>query len=162
MRTTSERFTRLVAWRLVETLCARWSFLANAGALAMFSWVAICTVQALKSDETADYESAIVTTCLSVATCFSGVVAKMIMGIASARQLQLGNKEVTMARAPFADLCLALVLALTGAFAAPMNMGLIGGAGAGVACSVLLAVVALCIAAIMPTAYRLPAPAPQL
>lgn len=161
MRTTSERFTRLVAWRLAETLCARWGLLANVGALAMFIWVAICMVLALTSDKPADYESAIVTTCLSVATCFSGVVAKMMMGIASARQLQLGNKEVTMARAPFADLCFALVLALTGALAAPMNMGLIGGAGSGVACSALLGVVALCIAAIMPTAYRLPATSPQ-
>jgi hypothetical protein len=119
-------------------------------------------VLALTSDKPADYESAVVTTCLSVATCFSGVVAKMMAGIASSRQLQLGKNEVTMAHAPFVDLCFALVLALTGAFAAPMNMGLIGGADAGVACSMLLGVVALCIAAIMPTAYRLPAPSPQL
>lgn len=162
MRTTSERFTRLVVWRLAETLCTRWAFLANAGALAMFIWAAICIVLALTSDKPADYESAIVTTCLSVATCFSGVVAKMMARIASARQHQFGNNEVSMASAPFTDLCFALALALAGTVAAPTIMGLFGGAGAGVACSMLLGVVALCIAAIMPTAYRLSVPAQQL
>ena len=162
MRTTSERFTRLVAWRLAETLCTRWAFLANAGAVAMFIWVAICMVLALLSDKHDDYHSAIATMCLAVTAYFSGVVAIMMAGIASARQLQLGNNEATTARASFADLCFALVLALAGAYAAPMSMGLIGGSGTSVACSMLLGVVALCIAAIMPTAYRMPAPAPHL
>lgn len=162
MRTTSERFTRLVAWRLAETLCTRWAFLANAGAIAMFIWVAICMVLALTSDKPDDFQGAIVTTCLAVAAYFSGVVAKMMAGIASARQHQFGNNEVNMASAPFTDLCFALALAFTGTVAAPTIMGLFGGADAGFACSMLLGIVALCITVIMPTAYRLSVPSPQL
>lgn len=162
MRTTSERFTRLVAWRLAETMCTRWALLANAGAVAMFIWVAICMVLALTSDKDADYHSAIATTCLAVAAYFSGVVAKVMAGVASARQRQLGKNEVTMANAPFTDLCFALALSMTGTIAAPTTMHLLGDADAGVACSMLLGVVALCTAAIMPTAYRLPAPSTQL
>lgn len=162
MRTTSERFTRLVAWRLAETLCTRWAFLANAGAIAMFIWVAVCMVLALTSDKPADYQSAVAITCLAVAAYFSGVVAKMMAEVASARQHQFGNNAVTMASAPFADLCFALALAFSGTVAAPMIMSLFGGASAGAACSMLLGVVALCIAVIMPTAYRLSVPSPQL
>jgi len=161
MRTTSERFTRLVAWRLIESICTSWRVLANTGAIAMFFWVAICMVLALTSDKPTDYQGAIATTCLAVAACFSGVVAKMMSGIASARQHQFGNNAVTMASAPFTDLCFALALAFAGAMAAPMIMGVIGTVDGGVACSMLLGVVALCIAAILPTAYRLSAPAPQ-
>jgi hypothetical protein len=128
----------------------------------MFIWVAICMVLALTSDKPADYQSAIATTCLAVAAYFSGVVAKMMAGISSARQHQFGNNEVTMASAPFTDLCFALALSFAGAVAAPTIMSLFGGADAGIACSMLLGVVALCIAAIMPTAYRLSAPSPQL
>lgn len=161
MRTTSERFTRLVAWRLAETLCARWSVLANVGAIALFGWVAISVLLALTSDKPADYQGAASAAGLAIAAFFSGVVAKMVGVIASARQHQFGNNAVTIASAPFTDLCFALALAISGAAAAPTLLGLFGGAGAGVACSMLLGAVGLCVAAIMPTAYRLSAPSPQ-
>jgi len=158
MRTTSERFTRLVAWRLAETLLTRWGILANAGAIVMFIWVAICVVLALMSDKPADYQSAITTTCLAVATFFSAVVAKLLAAIASARQHQFGSNTVTIASRVFTDLCFVLALAFAGAVAAPTIMGLFGAAGAGAVCSMLLGVVALCIAATLPTAYRLSVP----
>lgn len=159
MRTTSERFTRLVAWRLAETLCTRWCVLANAGAIALFGWVAISVLLALTSNTNADYQGAVSAAGLAVAAFFSGVVAKMMGVIASARQQQLGNNAVTISRAPFTDLCFALALAISGAAAAPTLLGLFGGAG--VTCSMLFGAIGLCIVAIMPTAYHLSAPSPQ-
>lgn len=158
MRTTSERFTRLVAWRLTETLCTRWSFLANAGAVALFAWVVVCVVLALVGEKPSDYQSAVAITCLAVAAYFSGMVAKMIAGVACARQHRFGNNAVTMASAQFTDLCFAMALATMGAISAPLILGYLGSAGAGAACSALLCVIVLCIAAILPTAHRMSGP----
>ena len=162
MRTTSERFSRLVAWRLAESLCSKWRFIANAGAFAMFIWVAISVVLALTSGEPADHMSAVSTMCLAVITYFSGVVAKMMGVVANARQLQVSNKAVTGASASLTDLCFALALAVVGSITAPTILTLLGSAETGIACSVLLGTIGLCVAAIMPTAYRLRSPSPQL
>jgi hypothetical protein len=128
----------------------------------MFSWVAISVVLALTSDKPADYMSAIGSTCLAVAAYFSGAVAKMMGVVANARHHQFGNKAVTIASAPFTDLCFALALAAVGTLTAPSILNSLGSAGAGVACSMLLGAIGLCIVAIMPTAYRLSASSPQL
>ena len=154
MRTTSERFSRLVAWRLVESMCTCWRVMGNAGAIIMFFWVAICMVLALTSNSPVDYQDAVGTTSLAVAAYYSAVVAKMLATIACARQHQFGSNAVTMTSATFTDLCFALALALAGSLAAPMVMSLVGGSSMGIACSMLLAVVALCIMTVMPTAYR--------
>ena len=162
MRTTSERFSRLVAWRLIESLCSKWRFMANAGAFAMFIWVIITVGLALASGDTADYMTAVSTMCLAVSAYFSGVVAKMMGVVANARQLQFSSKTVTSASSSFTDLCFALSLAAVGTLAAPTILNLLGSAEVGVACSVLLGVIGLCVVAIMPTAYRLSASNPQV
>jgi hypothetical protein len=135
--------------------------LANVGAIVLFGWVAISVLLAMTSDKPADYQGAASMAGLAIAAYFSGVVAKMMAGIASARQHQFGNNAVTIASAPFTDLCFALALAISGAVAAPTLFSFFGGAGAGVACSMLLGAIGLCIVVIMPTAYRLSAPLPQ-
>jgi len=162
MRTTSERFSRLVAWRLAESLCSKWRLMANAGALTMFIWVAISVVLAMTSGESDDHMSGVSTTCLAVSTYFSGVVAKMMGGVANARQLQFSNKTLTSASSSLTDLCFALALAAVGTLAAPTILNLLGSAEVGIACSVLLGVIALCVVAIIPTAYRLSASSPRV
>lgn len=162
MRTTSERFSRLVAWRLAESLCSKWRFIANAGAFAMFIWVAISVVLALTSGESDDHMSGVSTMCLAVSTYFSGVVAKMMGVVANARQLQVSNKAVTGASASLTDLCFALALAVVGSMTAPSILSLLGSTEVGIACSVLLGASAVCVLATLPTAYRLSAPNPQV
>lgn len=162
IKTTSQRFSLLVGWRLLESLCIAWVILGYTLACLAFGWAlfkTVCSMTVAADHLSLAYQDAFTYLVMAAACSFTAKVAKTLAVLARARQLQIGKQACN--RPSRVDLFLMLVVGVAGAVQAPALFAYIGSEWAGVIVSCLLVVVSIIIVAMLPTAFRLSAPAPQ-
>jgi len=162
IKTTSQRFSLLVGWRLLESLCIAWVIVGHSLGCLAFGWAlfkTVCSMTVAAEHLSLAYQEAFTFLVVAAACSFSAKVAKTLAVLARARQHQIGKQACS--RPSRVDLFLMLVVGVAGAVQAPALFAYIGSDWAGVIVSSLLAVVSIVIVAMLPTAFRLPAPAPQ-
>ncbi|MDZ5605252.1 hypothetical protein SJI00_20985 [Pseudomonas sp. RP23018S] len=162
IKTTSQRFSLLVGWRLLESLCIAWVIVGHSLGCLAFGWALLKTVYSMTvtvEHFSLAYQDAFTFLAVAAACSFSAMVAKTLAALARARQHQIGKQACC--RPSRVDLFLMLVVGVAGAVQAPALFAYIGSDWAGVIVSGLLVVVSIVIVAMLPTAFRLHAPAPQ-
>lgn len=161
-KTTSDRFSRLVAWRLFESTSTVWSVMGNVAACGCFAWAMVLTVCSMTTpgaDPSTAYLDAFSCLLIAAVAYYSAMVAKAVAALAKARQIQIGNQA---SKGPSrVDLFIMLGVGIAGAVKAPAIFEFCDSNAVGILATGLLMLACCVVLAVLPTAFRMSGPQPQ-